>query len=122
MFGVTNRMAPVSWLFRHRQCTLVIRRTYLWSREPIFFYHPKLTLQLAHRRVSLADYRGNVVLDTLVHPTYVMEIWSYSFDLIDTLARHEVTNYRTAETGLVSAHLANGNFLCISHQDFGLLY
>ncbi|KAH9996609.1 ribonuclease H-like domain-containing protein [Russula vinacea] len=40
-------------------------------------------------RVSLADYRGNVVLDTLVRPT------------------HEVTNYRTAETGLVSAHLAN---------------
>ncbi|KAF8499134.1 hypothetical protein F5888DRAFT_145808 [Russula emetica] len=40
-------------------------------------------------RVSLADYRGNVVLDTLVRPT------------------HEVTNYRTAETGLVSAHLTN---------------
>ncbi|KAF8480912.1 hypothetical protein DFH94DRAFT_629804, partial [Russula ochroleuca] len=40
-------------------------------------------------RVSLADYRGNVVLDTLVRPT------------------HEVTNYRSAETGLVSAHLTN---------------
>ncbi|KAI0286747.1 hypothetical protein BGY98DRAFT_10686 [Russula aff. rugulosa BPL654] len=40
-------------------------------------------------RVSLADYRGNVVLDTLVRPT------------------HGVTNYRTAETGLLSAHLTN---------------
>ncbi|KAH9176991.1 hypothetical protein EDB89DRAFT_1937519 [Lactarius sanguifluus] len=40
-------------------------------------------------RVSLTDYRGNVVLDTLVRPT------------------HEVTNYRTAETGLVAAHLVN---------------
>ncbi|KAI0296645.1 hypothetical protein BC826DRAFT_908101, partial [Russula brevipes] len=40
-------------------------------------------------RVSLADYRGNVVLDTLVRPT------------------HEVTNYRTAETGLVADHLTN---------------
>ena len=68
-----------------------------------------------HRRVSLADYRGNVVLDTLVRPTYVMEMWSYSFGLIEMpAARHEVTNYRTAETGLLSAHLTNGNFLCIS--------
>jgi hypothetical protein len=25
------------------------------------------------------------------------------------LASHEVTNYRTAETGLVAAHLTNGN-------------
>ncbi|KAI0252647.1 hypothetical protein BJV78DRAFT_1200112 [Lactifluus subvellereus] len=40
-------------------------------------------------RVSLADYRGNVVLDTLVRPT------------------HEVTDYRTAETGLVADHLTN---------------
>ena len=36
-----------------------------------------------HRRVSLADYRGNVVLDTLVRPTYVMEMWSYSSGLIE---------------------------------------
>ena len=73
-------------------------------------------LQFAHRRVSLADYRGNVVLDTLVRPTYVMEMWSYSFGLTDVLPSHEVTDYRTAETGLVSAHLTNGNFLCISRQ------
>jgi hypothetical protein len=121
-FGVTNRMTPALWLFRRRQCTLVIRRTYPWSREPVSFYHPKLTLQLAYRRVSLADYRGNVVLDTLVRPTYVMEMWLYSFGLIEMLAAsHEVTNYRTAETGLVSAHLTNGNFMCISRQDSGLL-
>jgi hypothetical protein len=61
------------------------------------------------------------VLDTLVRPTYVMEMWSHSCGLIDMLASHEVTNYRTAETGLVSAHLTNGNFLCISRQDSGLL-
>jgi hypothetical protein len=55
------------------------------------------------------------VLDTLVRPTYVLEMWSYSFGLIEMLAAsHEVTNYRTAETGLVSAHLTNGIFLCIS--------
>jgi hypothetical protein len=107
-------MTPALWLFRRRLCTLVIPRTYPWSREPVSFYHPKLTLQFAYRRVSLADYRGNVVLDTLVRPTYVMEIWSYSFGLIEMLAAsHEVTNYRTAETGLVSAHLTNGKFLCI---------
>ena len=61
------------------------------------------------------------MLDTLVRPTYVMEMWSYSFGLINMLASHEVTNYRTAETGLVSAHLINGNFLCLSRQDSGLL-
>lgn len=61
------------------------------------------------------------MLDTLVRPTYVVEMWSYSFGLIEMLvASHEVTNYRTAETGLVSAHLTNGNFLCISRQDSGL--
>ena len=76
-------------------------------------------LQLAYRRVSLADYRGNVVLDTLVRPTYVLEMWSYSFGLIAT--SYEVTNYRTAETGLVSAHLTNGKFPCISRQYSGLL-
>ena len=62
------------------------------------------------------------MLDTLVHPTYVMEMWSYSSGLIEMLAvSHEVANYRTAETGLVSAHLTNGKFLCISRQDSGLL-
>ncbi len=59
------------------------------------------------------------MLDTLVHPTYVVEMRSCSFHLIDTLASHQVTNYRTAETGLVSAHLTNGNFLGVSREDSG---
>jgi hypothetical protein len=33
---------------------------------------------------------------------------------------HEVTNYRAAETGLVSAHLTNGKFLCIFRKYSGL--
>ena len=58
------------------------------------------------------------MLDTLVRPTYVVEMWPYSSGLIDMLvASHEVTNYRTAETGLVSAHLNNGKFLYIFRQD-----
>ena len=62
------------------------------------------------------------MLDTLVRPTYVMEMWSYSFGLIEMLAAsHEVTNYRTAETGLVSAHLTNGKILYFSSQAFGSL-
>lgn len=61
------------------------------------------------------------MLDTLVRPTYVTEMWSHTFGLIETLAAsHEVTNYRTAETGLVSAHLTNGNFPCISRQELPL--
>jgi len=36
-------------------------------------------------RVSLADYRGNVVLDTLVRPTYVAETLTFSFDLIEDI-------------------------------------
>ena len=62
------------------------------------------------------------MLDTLVRPTYVMETWPYSFGLIDILASHEVTNYRTAETGLVAAHLTNGIFprLCTPSLKFRL--
>ncbi|TFK57483.1 hypothetical protein OE88DRAFT_139281 [Heliocybe sulcata] len=41
-------------------------------------------------RVSMADYRGNIVLDTFVRPI------------------QPVTDYRTGETGLYPAHLANG--------------
>jgi hypothetical protein len=46
------------------------------------------------------------------------ETCSYSFRLTDTPASHDVTDYRTAETGLVSAHLTNGNSQCISRQRF----
>lgn len=42
-----------------------------------------------HRRVSLTDYRGNVVLDTLVRPTYVLQ----PFLLVPNL---------------IAAHLVNG--------------
>ncbi|KZT19388.1 hypothetical protein NEOLEDRAFT_1183427 [Neolentinus lepideus HHB14362 ss-1] len=41
-------------------------------------------------RVSVTDYRGNIVLDTYVRPI------------------QPVTDYRTSETGLFPAHLANG--------------
>jgi hypothetical protein len=84
------------------------------------FYRSKLTLQFAHRRVSLADYRGNVVLDTLVRPTYVHEIVAIFVTLIDISASNEVTNYRTTETGLVASHLTNGNFLSIPPSEFRL--
>ncbi|KAF8740637.1 hypothetical protein AX14_007779 [Amanita brunnescens Koide BX004] len=40
-------------------------------------------------RVSIADYRGNVILDTFVRPT------------------HRVEDYRTAETGIQYSHLVN---------------
>lgn len=40
-------------------------------------------------RVSITDYRGNVILDTFVRPT------------------HRVEDYRTAETGIQYSHLAN---------------
>ncbi|TFK76831.1 hypothetical protein BDN72DRAFT_754921 [Pluteus cervinus] len=40
-------------------------------------------------RVSLADYRGNAILDTYVRPS------------------HLVSDYRTAETGIQYVHLAN---------------
>ncbi|KAI0005440.1 hypothetical protein BJV74DRAFT_804377 [Russula compacta] len=55
-------------------------------------------------RVSLADYRGNVVLDTFVRPI------------------HQVTNYRTAETGLVAAHLTNAPmFREVQHRVIALI-
>lgn len=88
----------------------MIRRTYPWSREPTSLHRPRLTLQLAHRRVSVADYRGNVVLDTLVRPTYVGKTWSWSIGFINVLTSHDVTNYRTAETGLLASHLTDGEF------------
>jgi hypothetical protein len=36
------------------------------------------------------------------------------------LISHEVTDYRTAETGLVAGHLTNGKFLSVRLQDAGL--
>ncbi|PFH49214.1 hypothetical protein AMATHDRAFT_148109, partial [Amanita thiersii Skay4041] len=42
-----------------------------------------------HSRVSITDYRGNVILDTFVRPT------------------HSVQDYRTPETGIQFSHLAN---------------
>ncbi|KAF8740638.1 hypothetical protein AX14_007779 [Amanita brunnescens Koide BX004] len=44
-------------------------------------------------RVSIADYRGNVILDTFVRPT------------------HRVEDYRTAETGIQYSHLVNGMYM-----------
>ncbi|KAI0307543.1 hypothetical protein B0F90DRAFT_1621380, partial [Multifurca ochricompacta] len=50
-------------------------------------------------RVSLTDYRGNVVLDTLVRPT------------------NPVTDYRTAETGLAATHLVDApSFRQVQHR------
>jgi hypothetical protein len=43
------------------------------------FFFSRAFIARARRRVSLADYRGNVVLDTLVRPTYVAELWQRSF-------------------------------------------
>ncbi|KAI9433617.1 hypothetical protein F5148DRAFT_971362, partial [Russula earlei] len=55
-------------------------------------------------RVSLADYRGNVVMDTLVRPT------------------HHVTDYRTAETGLIAAHLTHApSFREVQHRVSALI-
>lgn len=53
------------------------------------------------------------MLDTLVRPTYVEETWLHSIGFINVLTSHEVTDYRTAETGLLASHLTDGEFLHI---------
>ncbi|KAI0271571.1 hypothetical protein BC834DRAFT_450707 [Gloeopeniophorella convolvens] len=55
-------------------------------------------------RVSVADYRGNMLLDTLVRPT------------------QEVTDHRTAQTGLVAAHFVNApSFAEVRHLVINLV-
>ena len=58
----------------------------------------------------MTDYRGNILLDTYVRPTYVIFVPEPAHLLISPLSysRHLVEDYRTTETGIQYAHLANG--------------
>ncbi|KAI0322287.1 hypothetical protein OF83DRAFT_1049658 [Amylostereum chailletii] len=51
----------------------------------------------AGSRVSLTDYRGNIVLDTLIRPT------------------RQITDYRHSQTNLNPENLANGAFMHIKY-------
>lgn len=48
---------------------------------------PEFSFSLLHSRVSIVDFKGNVLLDTFVSPTM------------------QVSDYRTATTGIEAAHL-----------------
>ena len=47
-----------------------------WRKYPVCASLQTTGADEAHSRVSITDYRGNIILDTFVHPTFVAEICS----------------------------------------------